>query len=39
MANHINEKKYLDEKLLLEMRNLLKDFRATVEGNKAFIAL
>ena len=39
MANHINEKKYLDEKLLLEMRNLLKDFRATVEGNKSFIAL
>lgn len=39
IANHINEKKYLDKDLLLKMRDLLKDFRAKVEANKSFIFL
>ena len=39
IINHINNKNYLDNKLELEMQNLLKDFRSTVESNKSFLSL
>ena len=39
ILNHINNKKYLDNKLQLKMQNLLKDFRATVESDMSFLSL
>lgn len=39
IINHINKKNYLDNKLQLEMQELLKDFRATVESDMSFLSL
>ena len=37
IINHINNKNYLDNKLQLEMKELLKDFRSTVESDMSFL--
>ena len=39
ILNHINNKNYLDNKLQLEMQNLLKDFRTIVESDISFLSL
>ena len=39
ILNHINKKNYLDNKLQLDIQELLKDFRAKVESDMAFLSL
>ena len=39
ILNHINNANYLDNKLEIEMSNLLKDFRTTVESDMSFLSL